>query len=120
MARSLTVPLTASSPIEPPGKRIGLTTKESVVSARSSPSMTTAPASAIASRLPEPKAGTNRPSISVCVALPPAPWAIVMRGSRKRARLARAVSMIPRMRCSRSEIVRHYTTSRSRAKRPKL
>ena len=33
-ARSLTVPLTASSPIEPPGKRIGLTTKLSVVSAR--------------------------------------------------------------------------------------
>ena len=30
-ARSLTVPLTASSPIEPPGKRSGLTTNESVV-----------------------------------------------------------------------------------------
>ena len=35
MARSLTVPLTASSPIEPPGKRSGLTTKLSVVSASS-------------------------------------------------------------------------------------
>src|SRR3954451_18098806 len=34
-ARSLTVPLTASSPIEPPGKRRGRTTKLSVVSARS-------------------------------------------------------------------------------------
>src|SRR4051794_1136282 len=33
IARSLTVPLTASSPIEPPGKRSGLTTNESVVSA---------------------------------------------------------------------------------------
>ena len=30
-ARSLTVPLTASSPIDPPGKRIGRTTKASVV-----------------------------------------------------------------------------------------
>ena len=36
-ARSLTVPLTASSPIEPPGKRIGLTTKLSVVSASATP-----------------------------------------------------------------------------------
>ena len=32
-ARSFTVPLTASSPIEPPGKRSGLTTKLSVVMA---------------------------------------------------------------------------------------
>ncbi len=31
IARSFTVPFTASSPIEPPGKRIGLTTKVSVV-----------------------------------------------------------------------------------------
>src|SRR4051794_19940666 len=35
IARSLTVPLTASSPIEPPGNLSGLTTNESVVSARS-------------------------------------------------------------------------------------
>jgi hypothetical protein len=34
IARSLTVPLTASSPIEPPGKRIGCTTNASVVNAR--------------------------------------------------------------------------------------
>ena len=40
-ARSLTVPLTASSPIEPPGKRIGLTTKLSVVSASRAPSTVT-------------------------------------------------------------------------------
>ena len=32
-ARSLTVPLTASSPIDPPGKRIGVTTNASVVTA---------------------------------------------------------------------------------------
>ena len=33
-ARSLTVPLTASSPIDPPGKNSGCTTKESVLIAR--------------------------------------------------------------------------------------
>ena len=37
-ARSLTVPLTASSPIEPPGKRSGRTTKLSVVIASRAPS----------------------------------------------------------------------------------
>ena len=62
-----------------------------------------------------PKAGASSPSISVCVALPPAPWAIVIAPSLKRGRFARAVSMIPRIRCSR---VGGHTTSRSRAKRP--
>ena len=33
MARSLTVPLTASSPMFPPGKNNGVTTNESVVNA---------------------------------------------------------------------------------------
>src|SRR4051794_7771597 len=94
IARSLTVPLTASSPIEPPGKRSGLTTNESVVSA--TPSTMAASASSSI-----PKAGASRPSISVCVALPPAPWAIVIRSSLKRGRFARAVSMIPRIRSSR-------------------
>ncbi len=101
-ARSLTVPLTARSPIEPPGKRIGLTTNESVVSASSTPSVSTAPASPIAASVSEPNAGTNRPSIMLCVALPPAPWAMVMRSSRNLARLPRAVSMMPRIRSSRS------------------
>ena len=36
-ARSFTVPLTASSPMEPPGKRSGLTTKLSVVMAKRVP-----------------------------------------------------------------------------------
>ena len=36
-ARSLTVPLTASSPMSPPGKKIGLTTYESVVKASRRP-----------------------------------------------------------------------------------
>ena len=79
------MPLTARSPIEPPGKRSGETTNESVVIARSSP---TAPASAIVAPASEPKAGTNRPSISVCVALPPAPWAIVIAASLNFGRLA--------------------------------
>ena len=43
------------------------------------------------------KAGTSRPSMSAAVALPPAPCAIVMRSSRNFGRLARAVSMIPRI-----------------------
>src|SRR5688572_1249529 len=97
IARSLTVPLTASSPIDPPGNRSGLTTNESVVSARS-PSTVAASASSSM-----PKAGASRPSISVCVALPPAPWAIVIRSSLKRGRFARAVSMIPRIRSSRED-----------------
>ncbi len=37
-ARSLMVPLTASSPMSPPGKKIGVTTYESVVKARRAPS----------------------------------------------------------------------------------
>ena len=49
-ARSLTVPLTASSPIEPPGNRIGLTTNVSVVIASPTPSTTTVPASASSSQ----------------------------------------------------------------------
>ncbi len=97
------MPLTASSPIEPPGKRIGLTTKLSVVIASPTSSTLTAPESPISAPVCEPKAGTSSPSISVWVALPPAPWAIVIFSSLKRAGLARAVSMIPRIFCSRSE-----------------
>ena len=113
-ARSFTVPFTASSPIEPPGNRIGLTTNESVVMTRPS---STAPASASAS---DPNAGANRPSIIDCVALPPAPCDIVTCSSRNLPCFARAVSMIPRIFVSRSETASRHTTSRSRAKRPKL
>ena len=79
------------------------------------------PASASAASAGEPKAGTKRPSISVCVALPPAPWAIVMCASLNRGRLARAVSMMPE---DALLAVGHVgprpltPTSRSRAKRP--
>jgi len=96
------VPLTARSPIDPPGKRMGFTTKLSVVSAISTPPTEIVPASASTRRALEAKAGTSSPSISVWVALPPAPWAIVMRASRKPRRLGRTVSMMSSTRCSRS------------------
>ncbi len=81
----------------------------------------TVPESPSSSREPVESAGTSSPSIRVCVALPPAPCAIVMRSSRNFARFARAVSMMPRIRCSRSEMSdggATHTTSRSRANRP--
>ena len=40
--------------------------------------------------------------MSAAVALPPAPWAVVMRSSRNLWRFARAVSMIPRIFSSRA------------------
>jgi hypothetical protein len=92
------VPLTARSPIEPPGNTSGLTTNASVVIAIS-------PTTAESSRVSMPNAGASSPSTSREVALPPAPWAIVILSSRNFARLPRAVSMIPRIRCSRSETV---------------
>ena len=82
IAMSLIVPLTASSPIVPPGKTIGLTTKQSVVIAMWPPSTATVPASAIASSVSLANAGTSRPSMRLCVALPPAPCAIVICVSR--------------------------------------
>ena len=100
IARSLTVPLTASSPIEPPGKRSGLTTKLSVVIASSCRRRDRAGVAELAPAASLPNAGTSSPSISVCVALPPAPWAIVICSSRNFGRLARAVSMIPRTFCA--------------------
>ncbi len=101
IARSLTVPLTASSPIEPPGKRSGLTTKVSVVVARRMPSTSNTPLSPSSSSCSEPNAGTNRPSIIVWVALPPAPWAIVTRSALNFGRFDRVFSMISRILCSR-------------------
>ena len=81
-ARSLTVPLTASSPIEPPGKRIGVTTKASVVIATHRPPTSTQRGVAEGARAPSlANAGTNTPSTSFRLALPPAPWAIVTRSS---------------------------------------
>jgi hypothetical protein len=80
-----------------------LTTKLSVVIATSVPSTVTVPASASASSVSLAKAGRRRPSMRAAVAFPPAPCAVVIRSSRNLWRLARAVSMIPRILVSRSE-----------------
>ena len=76
------MPLTASSPIEPPGNRIGRTTKASVVSA------SRAPPTVQQRRVAEPlQLGSRRvlgqqrhdqPSTSARLALPPAPCAVVI------------------------------------------
>ena len=66
-ARSLTVPLTASSPIEPPGKRSGVTTKLSVVTASAaSPSVSVAGVGRASPAARCRSAGRSRPSISAC------------------------------------------------------
>ena len=52
----------------------------------------------------EPKAGTNSPSISDWVALPPAPWDIVTWLVAELRRLPRAVSMMPRTFSSRAAV----------------
>ena len=73
IARSFTVPLTARSPMSPPGKNSGETTNESVVNAaRAQSSDSVAPSSSAASTGLR-NASRNTASISVCVALPPAP-----------------------------------------------
>ena len=82
MARSLTVPYTASLPMSPPGKNMGLTTNVSVVNARRS-----APqfdhrgyrAPALDSRQQSSRglnAGRNIESINCRMKRPPPPWAI--------------------------------------------
>ena len=73
----------------------------------------TVAASASSSSAAEANAGASRPSIRLWVALPPAPWAMLIRSSRNLARLPRAVSMIPRILRSRSE-----TTAGSAVTRP--
>ena len=80
MARSLTVPLTARSPMQPPGKNNGRTTYESVdMASRPPATLTTAP-SPRSSRAGLRKAGTNRCSTSSAESLPPPPWPITMFG----------------------------------------
>src|SRR5262249_24704126 len=78
-ARSFTVPLTARSPIEPPGKRSGRTTKLSVVIARIAlPTVSRAASSRRASLARSIPAGTMSRSTSRLLALPPAPCAMSM------------------------------------------
>ncbi len=80
-ARSLTVPLTASSPIEPPGNRIGRTTKASVVSASRAPPTSSSAASPSGASASFSSSGTITPSTRARLALPPAPCAMVIRSS---------------------------------------
>ena len=75
IARSLTVPCTASEPMSPPGKKAGVTTKVSVVKARRSlPTVTIAP-SPSGSRCGLRKAGAKSVSMRRAVLRPPPPWA---------------------------------------------
>ena len=105
-ARSLTVPLTASSPIEPPGKRIGLTTKLSVVSASSAPSTVTR--AGVGQRV-ERRRAEGRHEQALDQRLRRLAAGAVGHRDLRVAELRRAwrarVSMIPRIRCSRSETV---------------
>ena len=73
MARSLTVPLTARSPMLPPGKTSGFTTNESVEKARRTPSARTTAESPSSASAAAPKAGRKRCSISSPDMAPPPP-----------------------------------------------
>ena len=93
-ATSLTVPWTARCPIDPPGKRSGLTTKESVLKISRSPEgrARQAPSANGASRSLA-KASAKTASIRLADALPPAPWASVMISSVNRGRRRRKLSI---------------------------
>src|SRR5450830_944080 len=82
MARSFTVPLTASVPMSPPGKNSGRTTYESVVNASRLPPTSTRAPSCRAPRAGFANAGTNSRSISWCVSCPPPPCASMTCGYR--------------------------------------
>src|SRR5690606_9575897 len=86
MARSLTVPLTARSPMLPPGKNSGRTTKESVEKARRAPpSSTTAEAVRGAGARSDPvRAGSSTCSTSSADIAPPPPCPITTRGRSRR------------------------------------
>src|SRR6185437_13116898 len=84
IARSLTVPLTARSPIEPPGKNGGLTTKESVENASRRPSSSTTAESPSSRPAASPYAGRNKCSMSSADMAPPPPWPITTNGVSRR------------------------------------
>src|SRR5579871_71930 len=84
MARSLTVPFTARSPILPPGKMRGRTTKESVVNASRAPLTETTAPSWRCSNMEFEKAGMKIFSMSWWVRRPPPPCARTMRSSATR------------------------------------
>ncbi len=100
-ARSFIVPFTARSPIEPPGNWIGLTTKLSVVIAMGAPLICTWAESESDCGTAPASSGTNKPSTSLRLALPPAPCAISICLSRKRTTGgARSAAFFPTSRCS--------------------
>ena len=107
-ARSLTVPCTASWPIEPPGKRRGETTNESVLKASRSPegSVRTAPSPSCSSSGLR-NASRKTASTSAAEDLPPAPCASVMTSSISRGRRLRNFSIFCRTRSSREIDVGH-------------
>src|SRR5208283_6006200 len=84
MARSLTVPLTARSPMSPPGKISGRTTKESVVKASRDPFTERTAPSWRCSSMELENAGMKIFSMSWCVRRPPPPCARTMRSSATR------------------------------------
>ena len=85
--------------MDPPGKRSGFTTNESVLNASRSPdgSASTAASPSAVGSVPA-NASTNTASIRAADALPPAPWASVMTSSSKRGRRRRKASMRSRTR----------------------
>ena len=102
--------------MEPPGNRIGVTTKASVVRASRWVPIVSSPASESCSRAGLASSGTMRPSTSALLALPPAPCAIVMRSSRKRCGRRRISSMRSATRSSESWVTgESRSTSRPRA-----
>ena len=82
IARSFTVPFTASAPMSPPGNTYGLTTYESVVNAKRTPPSSRTAASCRVSREGLRNAGKISRSSRSCIIRPPPPWAsaIVSRG----------------------------------------
>src|SRR5689334_7875005 len=97
-ARSFSVPFTASSPIDPPGKRSGCTTNASVVRASLvAPSWQTAASPSDSSSGPA-KSGASRPSTRRRLARPPAPCAMSIWASRKRMACSSVISDLPHRR----------------------
>ena len=105
-ARSLIVPCTATCPIEPPGKRRGETTNESVENASRSPDgVRSAAASPSCSSSSLRNASRNTASTRAADDLPPAPCASVTTSSSSRGRRCRNLSIRSSTRSSRSAAV---------------
>ncbi len=73
IARSFTVPFTASSPMFEPGKNFGVTTNESVENASRVPFTSTTAASPSRASSAPPNTGTNTSRIRLAESLPPLP-----------------------------------------------